>query len=403
MREVYGGHMEAHPLKREIIATQITNDMANRMGGTFWLRMQDASGHHPADIARAYTAAREIFAARALWQAIEALDNRVSSDTQIDMFSETRRLLDRATLWLLRQHRTPLDIAAMLTRYIGPTTTLAERLHRLTKGEERRSLHAHARRWQAEGVDKDLALRVAGLEPLYAALDLSEVSAAPDTDIGRAAALRSLSTPCSHGSAGRLAGRLAHAHQVGDRIYGQDQIGRATHPRLAGTEPGRGGAYARAVRRRPRHRQGRARDVERGGAGNSRVCAGKYRFSGVDSRALSSLGAADKSEIRAGPTSGDPSMNAMAKLMTLAILSCTVGSAPLFAATYKWVDDKGAVHYSQTPPANRDYELLRKPPSIKEAPAAPAPESQAPTPAASPPAEDKEAREKACEAARTRH
>src|SRR3569623_835183 len=187
MREVYGGQMEAHPLKREIIATQITNDMANRMGGTFWLRMQDASGHHPADIARAYTAAREIFAARALWQAIEALDNRVSSATQIDMFSETRRLLDRATLWLLRQHRTPLDIAAMLTRYIGPTTTLAERLHRLTKGEARRSLHAHARRWQAEGVDKDLALRVAGLEPLYAELDLSEVSAATDTDIGHAA------------------------------------------------------------------------------------------------------------------------------------------------------------------------------------------------------------------------
>src|SRR3569623_1629022 len=122
MREVYGGHMEAHPLKREIIATQITNDMANRMGGTFWLRMQDASGHHPADIARAYTAAREIFAARALWQAIESLDNRVSSATQIDMFSETRRLLDRATLWLLRQHRTPLDIAAMLARYVEATT-----------------------------------------------------------------------------------------------------------------------------------------------------------------------------------------------------------------------------------------------------------------------------------------
>src|SRR3569832_2165007 len=88
--------------------------------------------------------------------------------------------------------------------------------------------------------------------------------------------------------------------------------------------------------------------------------------------------------------------------MTLAILSCTVGSAPLFAATYKSVADKGAVHYSQTPPANRDYELLRKPPSIIEAPAAPAPESHAPTPAASPPAEYKEALDKACQEARTR-
>src|SRR3569833_3252355 len=91
---------------------------------------------------------------------------------------------------------------------------------------------------------------------------------------------------------------------------------------------------------------------------------------------------ADKSETRAGLTSGDLSMNAMARLLALTILGCAVSGTPLVAATYKWVDDKGAVHYSQTPPANRDYELLRKPPSIKEEPAAPAPESQAPTPAA---------------------
>src|SRR3569833_4568534 len=103
---------------------------------------------------------------------------------------------------------------------------------------------------------------------------------------------------------------------------------------------------------------------------------------------------ADKSETRAGLTSGDLSMNAMARLLALTILGCAVSGTPLVAATYKWVDDTGAVHYSQTPPANRDYELLRKPPSIKEEPAAPAPESQAPTPAASPPAEDKEARER---------
>lgn len=95
-------------------------------------------------------------------------------------------------------------------------------------------------------------------------------------------------------------------------------------------------------------------------------------------------------------------MNAMARLLALTILGCAISGTPLVAATYKWVDEKGAVHYSQTPPANRDYELLRNPPSIKEEPATPAPEAKAPTPAASPPAEDKETREKACQEARTR-
>src|SRR3569833_3272744 len=95
-------------------------------------------------------------------------------------------------------------------------------------------------------------------------------------------------------------------------------------------------------------------------------------------------------------------MNAMASFFALLFLGCAVCGSFLVVSFFFWVVVLGVVHYSQTPPANRDYDLLRKPPSIKEEPAAPAPESQAPTPAASPPAEDKVAREKACQEARTR-
>ena len=187
MQQSYEQRLNGHPLQREIIATQITNGMVNRMGSTFWLRMQEASGHHPADIARAYTAAREIFGARALWRAIEAVDNQVSPATQLDMFSETRRLLDRATLWLLRQHRPPLDIAGALARYAAPVAALTERLPRLTKGEERRALQKEVRRWQTLAVPKEMALRVSTLDSLYAALDFTEVADETHTDIGRTA------------------------------------------------------------------------------------------------------------------------------------------------------------------------------------------------------------------------
>src|SRR3569623_1158222 len=176
--ERYVRHMDMHPLKREIIANQITNGIINRMGSTFWLRMHDASGHRPADIARAYTAAREIFAARPLWREVEALDNRLGAAVQIELFSEPRRLLARATLRLLRQHRAPLDIAATLARYTHAAAALAERLPQLTKGAERRALQARARRWQPAGVGKELAQRIAALEPLFAAHDLPEIATA---------------------------------------------------------------------------------------------------------------------------------------------------------------------------------------------------------------------------------
>ena len=60
----YGEHMQRHRLKREIIASAVTNSTVNRMGATFMMRMQEDTGQDPAAIAKAFTAAREIIDAR---------------------------------------------------------------------------------------------------------------------------------------------------------------------------------------------------------------------------------------------------------------------------------------------------------------------------------------------------
>jgi NAD-specific glutamate dehydrogenase len=59
--------LKRHRLRREIIATAITNSLINRMGPVFPVRAQDDTGADPAAIARAYSIAREVFAARDIW------------------------------------------------------------------------------------------------------------------------------------------------------------------------------------------------------------------------------------------------------------------------------------------------------------------------------------------------
>ncbi len=81
-------------------------------GTTFVFRLREETGAPAADIARAYAVAREVFEMRPLWAEIEALDNRSRPHTQIAMLLEGRRLVERATRWLLRNRRRPLDIAA---------------------------------------------------------------------------------------------------------------------------------------------------------------------------------------------------------------------------------------------------------------------------------------------------
>src|SRR5690606_32676311 len=48
----YAKSMEQHRLKREIIATAVTNSTINRMGATFLLRMQEDSGRTPGEVDR---------------------------------------------------------------------------------------------------------------------------------------------------------------------------------------------------------------------------------------------------------------------------------------------------------------------------------------------------------------
>ncbi len=183
LQERFVQQMEAHPLRRAIIATHVTNSMINRMGSTFCICMQEDTGQTAADIARAYTAAREIFRARALWSATEALDNQVAAGIQLDMLSETRRLLDRGTLWLLRNRHPPLDIAATVAQFTASVEIIAEHLPQLLKGEFQEALQHRTHELNSAGISPALAQTVAGLDPLYSALDIAEVARATESEI----------------------------------------------------------------------------------------------------------------------------------------------------------------------------------------------------------------------------
>ncbi len=59
--ERYRDEMYEHRLKREIVATQVANDLVDHMGIVFVRRLIDSTGAGRAEIARAYIIAREVF------------------------------------------------------------------------------------------------------------------------------------------------------------------------------------------------------------------------------------------------------------------------------------------------------------------------------------------------------
>jgi len=176
LRTRYATYMARHPLKREIIATHVTNSMINRVGSTFVHRLMETTGAKPDEIVRAYLLNREIFGFVDLWVAIEALDNKVDDAVQSAMLIDTARLIDRGTMWFLRSRRLSNDMAATIAHFAPHVHSLATSLPRMLDEGERAQVDAAAARYVEHGVPQDLAWRAVSFDTLYAALDIIEVA-----------------------------------------------------------------------------------------------------------------------------------------------------------------------------------------------------------------------------------
>ena len=168
-------HLEAikrHRLRREIIATRVTNSLVNRAGETFVSEMMEKTGMPPGDIARAYTIARQAFAFRDLWAAIEALDNKVPADIQTHMLLDINHLMEWVALWFLRNGRRPLDIGSHVEEFSQGMAELFANLPSVLPAHYVADTRTRAKTYIQNGVPERLALRVADLVNLFSGCDI---------------------------------------------------------------------------------------------------------------------------------------------------------------------------------------------------------------------------------------
>ncbi len=168
----FGDAVKAHRLRREIIATSVTNSMVNRVGPAFVNEMVERTGLPVADIARSYAVARDIFELRRLWVAVEELDTKVPAALQVEMLLDIGQLTERATLWFCRHGRHPIDMSSTTKAFRPGVATLAQEIEGLLAHYYQEVVERKARHLVDRGVPALLARDIAILTPLSAACDI---------------------------------------------------------------------------------------------------------------------------------------------------------------------------------------------------------------------------------------
>jgi glutamate dehydrogenase len=176
LRERYRAAVERHRLRREIIATYLTNNIINRVRPTLVMQLTEETGKPVADVARAFTVIRDSFDLRRIWADIEALDNALPAQVQTEMTLEVGRLLERAMQWLLRSGYEKLDVAATVSELRPRIESISAKLHDILPAQVLQLLQARQGELEADGIPETLAYRVASLGVMSSALDIVRIA-----------------------------------------------------------------------------------------------------------------------------------------------------------------------------------------------------------------------------------
>jgi glutamate dehydrogenase len=175
LTEKFSTAIAAHPLKREIIATYITNTVINRTGATFINFLAAESAAATADVVRAFTLAREIFDLEPLWDQLDALDYHVDAQLQLDLLSKLITIAQRASRWILRIRAQGSDMPTLIQRYQPAARELRDHLTEWLPATSQATWQQASSRLEAAGVDAALAQNLSALEFIFPALDLEDL------------------------------------------------------------------------------------------------------------------------------------------------------------------------------------------------------------------------------------
>jgi glutamate dehydrogenase len=175
LRGPYREAIQRHRLRRELIATFVTNRLVNRLGPAYVFDLRAARGISVTDSTRAYLTVWEMFSLRELWREVASLDGEVSAGVLADMLLHGISLIRRAALWLLRNRPLPVDIEAGAREFAPCGELLIGSLAEFLTPRQSERLQARTEPFVTAGVPAGLARHVASLDTLYATLDIATI------------------------------------------------------------------------------------------------------------------------------------------------------------------------------------------------------------------------------------
>ncbi|MBC6983326.1 NAD-glutamate dehydrogenase [Caulobacter sp. 17J80-11] len=173
----YQDEMDQHRLRREIIATVISNEMVNMTGATFPSRVRATAGCDARELVVAFEAARQALRLDEAWSVISSLDLKIPAEAQTALYREAAGALRRLAFWLARRAaRGGATVQQLIDVYRPAVDAVRAEGASLLSDFDQAAMRHRVESLVAAGAPADLAASIAVLRPLTATSDMAELA-----------------------------------------------------------------------------------------------------------------------------------------------------------------------------------------------------------------------------------
>ncbi len=187
LQERFSKQMQDHPLRREIIATRLSNIINNEMGFTFAYRLREETGAAVSAIVRAYMIARHVLGLESIWKQLDELGTKINAQRQIEMMMFYVRLSRRITRWFIRAQRRALDVSQALMLYSEGINELKKAMPQVLGEHNLEQYNQEYHHLLDEGIPPNFAHDLTVTRGLFAAPDIIEIAHIKDISVSQVA------------------------------------------------------------------------------------------------------------------------------------------------------------------------------------------------------------------------
>ena len=176
LSERFGDELSTHPLRRQIVATVVANDMINLGGIAFAFRAMEETTVSAAAVARGFVVMRRIWDFDSVTEALAQVPANIPIEYGCAVALDMRRLLDRSTRWYVTHDFRDKPIADAFARLERPMSLMRANFTRFLHGINLQHSLTRLAHSDSVGLPHDLGLRASELLVSYGLLDISAIA-----------------------------------------------------------------------------------------------------------------------------------------------------------------------------------------------------------------------------------